>query len=171
MKFDIDAIRDQVGNRVSALSMAEAILETAIHGVAATEHVVQIMIPLGNIDEIVLNRIYRMEVIHRGKTMRVHRVTEGTASNNGYPYAYRSYGFCVPETVRGPTEDDYRKAKTTMRDIERDALSRFNPNSILLEEDTKASQEKMIVEAPIGSGRADRAYSVVTRQELRNTNV
>lgn len=164
MNFDIDMTR---AADVSPLLVAEAFLGVTCHGVVANEHVVQIMIPLGNIDEGVVNRINRMEVTFKGKTMRVDRISEGYANIEGHPYQYRSYGFCVPEAKRGPTEEDYRKAKSIMRDIAREAtVSSFAPTSILLEDDERRSQEKMIVEAPVGSGRAATGFAVRTRQEL-----
>lgn len=164
MNFDIDMAQVE---KVSPLVVAEMFLGVTCHGVVANEHVVQIMIPMGNIDEVVVHRINRMEITFKGKRMRVDRITEGVASNGGHPYHYRSYGFSVPEAKRGPTEEDYRKAKSVMRDIARDAdVTRFAPTSILLEADERRKDERMIVEAPVGSGRDTRGFMIKTRQQL-----
>lgn len=164
MNFDIDMAQVE---KVSPLVVAEMFLGVTCHGVVANEHVVQIMIPTGNIDEKVVERINRMEITFKGKRMRVDRISEGVAPNEGHPYQYRSYGFSVPDAKRGPTEEDYRKAKSVMRDIARDAdVTRFAPTSILLEADERRKDERMIVEAPVGSGRDARGFSIKTRQEL-----
>ena len=164
MNFDIDMAQAE---KVSPLVIAEFFLGVTCHGVVANEHVVQIMIPSGNIDEVVVSRINRMEITFKGKTMRVDRISEGYAPNEGHPYQYRSYGFSVPDAKRGPTEEDYRKAKSVMRDIAREAdVTRFAPTAILLEDDERRKDERMVVEAPVGSGRDSRGFSVLTRQQL-----
>lgn len=164
MNFDLDIT---LAEKVSPLVVAEMFLGVSCHGVVANAHVVQIMIPTVNINENVVSRINRMEITFKGKVMRVDRISEGTAPNEGHPYQYRSYGFCVPEAKRGPTEEDYRKAKSIMRDIARDAeVTQFAPTSILLEADERRRDERMIVEAPVGSGRNTTGFAIKTRQEL-----
>ena len=164
MNFNIDLAQAE---KVSPLLVAEMFLGVTCHGVVANEHVVQIMIPLGNIDEVVVSRINRMEITFKGKRMRVDRISEGYAPNEGHPYQYRSYGFSVPDAKRGPTEEDYRKAKSIMRDIAREAnMTQYAPTSILLEADERRKDERMIVEAPVGSGRDSRGFCVKTRAEL-----
>ncbi len=164
MNFDIDLAQAE---KVSPLLVAEMFLGVTCHGVVANEHVVQIMIPTGNIDEVVMSRINRMEITFKGRRMRVDRISEGYANIEGDSYQYRSYGFCVPEAKRGPTEEDYRKAKSVMRDIARDYDGdRFAPTSVLLDNEEQRSQERMIVEAPLGSGRDQRGFQIKTRQQL-----
>lgn len=150
----------QGADRVSPLILMEHVLGTACHGVVASEHVVSIMVPSGNVDDVLVNTLMRMEITHGGKTMRVDRVSEGIASNEGHPYKYRSFGFSVPDAKRGPTEADMEQAKRVFRDMEREAGSRFNPTSVLLDTLPKELEE-FIVEAPIGSGRGQGAGFVV----------
>lgn len=166
LDFNIDAVFAQP-DRISPTLVAEAFLGAPVHGVIAREHVVQIMIPLGNIDDELVTRINRMEITYKGKRMRVDRVNDGLSTMDGIPLRYRSYGFCVPEIKRAPTEDDYRAAKSIMRDIARDySGSKYAPTSVLLDDEEKRSQEKMVVEAPLGSGRKGSGFAVKTRKEL-----
>lgn len=152
--------------RVSPLIVMEHVLGVTCHGVTANEHVVSIMVPSGNVDDNLVNTLMRMEITHKGKTMRVDRINDGVASNEGNPYQYRSFGFAVPDAKRGPTEAHMEQAKKVFRAMEREAGSRFNPTSILLENNPK-ELEDMIVEAPIGSGRGQGAgFTIKPRYQV-----
>lgn len=161
IEFDIDEV---VAKSVPPILAAEAFLGVSVHGVIASRHVVEIMIPLVEIEQDLVVLINRMDIIFKGKRMRADRIREGRSEDG---VAYRGYGFAVPEIKRGPTEEDYRNAKSVMRDIARDySASRYAPTSILLEAEERRSQEKMVVEAPVGSGRNKKGFEIKTRREL-----